>query len=319
MRSFVACCASLRDPDWHERYEMKAIAEAGSDDPGRSGADVRPAPVSVVVPCYRCAATIGDAIASIVDQTARPAEVLLVDDCSGDETLETLHRIAAAYQPGWIRVIAMPANGGPSRARNTGWQQAQQPYIAFLDADDTWAPRKLELQMAVLEADPTIALIAHPMVVRIRGSELPALRPPVLTEIVSRRRLLLHNPFPTASVVLRRDLPLRFDESFRRSEDFLLWAQIVLSGYRCARLNQVLAIWNRRADDATGLSDDFAAMRRTNHEARRKLLRQGLLSRPEFEFTRVVSVLRWARRDLVLRLQRQGPYRPGRAESISAR
>src|SRR5688572_15186507 len=123
---------------------MKAIAEAGLDDPSRSGPAAGPAPVSVVVPCYRCAATIGDAIASIVDQTARPAEVLLVEDCSGDDTLEALHRIAAAYEPGWIKVIAMPANGGPSRARNTGWQQAEQPYIAFLDADDTWAPRKLE-------------------------------------------------------------------------------------------------------------------------------------------------------------------------------
>lgn len=298
---------------------MKAIADAGLDDPSRIGPDVGPAPISVVVPCYRCAATIGDAIASIVDQTVRPAEVLLVEDCSDDDTLEALHRIAAAYEPGWIKVIAMPANGGPSRARNAGWQQAEQPYIAFLDADDTWAPRKLELQMVVLKAEPDIALIAHPMVVRRRGTALPALRPPVRTEIVGRRRMLLHNPFPTASVVLRRDLPLRFDESFRRSEDFLLWAQIVLSGYRCARINQVLAIWNRRADGANGLSDDFAAMRRTNHEARRKLLRQGLLSRPEYEFTRAVSVLRWARRDLVLRLQRQGPYRPSRPESISAR
>lgn len=298
---------------------MKAIAEAGLGDPSRSDPTPGLAPVSVIVPCYRCAATIGDAIASIDEQTMRPTEVLLVEDCSGDDTLETLHRIAAAHEPGWIKVIEMRENGGPSRARNTGWQQAEQPYIAFLDADDTWAPRKLELQMAVLEADPDIALVAHPMVVRLRGSALPALRPPVRTEIVGRRRLLLHNPFPTASVVLRRDLPLRFDESFRRSEDFLLWAQIVLSGYRCARINQVLAIWNRRADGATGLSDDFAAMRRTNHQARRKLLQQGLLSRAEYEFTRAVSVLRWARRDLVLRLQQQGPYRPRRAESISAR
>jgi glycosyltransferase involved in cell wall biosynthesis len=290
--------------------KMKAIAEASPDVPGRVGPAVRLAPVSVVVPCFRCAATIDDAIASIVGQTARPAEVLLVEDFSGDDTLATLHRIAAAHEPGWIKVIAMPDNGGPSRARNAGWQQAAHPYIAFLDADDTWAPCKLELQMEVLEADPAIALIAHPMVVRMRGTALPAVRPPVRTEIVGRRRVLLHNPFPTASVVVRRDLPLRFDESFRRSEDFLLWAQIVLSGYRCARINQVLAIWNRRADGASGLSDDFAAMRRTNNEARRKLLQQGLLSRPEYEFTRAVSVLRWARRDLVLRLQQQGPYRP---------
>ena len=292
----------------NEQRKNSTVAHAPAS--GHGGLATKPAAVSVVVPCFRCAATIDDAVASVAAQTLRPAEVLLVEDSSGDDTLENLHRIAAAYEPGWIKVIAMQANGGPSRARNTGWQQAEQPYIAFLDADDSWAPRKLELQMAALEADPAIALIAHPMVVRMRGTAFPALRPPVRAEIVGRRRVLLHNPFPTASVVLRRDLPLRFDESFRRSEDFLLWAQIVLSGYRCARINQVLAIWNRRADGASGLSDDFAAMRRTNNEARRKLLQQGLLSRPEYEFTRAVSVLRWARRDLVLRLQQQGPYRP---------
>ena len=279
-------------------------------EPGSGGAVATTAPVSVVIPCFRCASTIEEAIASILAQTLPPAEVLLVEDGSGDDTLESLHRIAASCEPGWIKVVALPANGGPSRARNAGWRLAEQPYIAFLDADDTWAPRKLELQMAALQADPAIALIAHPMIVRIRGTAFPALRPPVRAEIVGRRRLLLHNPFPTASVVLRRDLPLRFDESFRRSEDFLLWSQIVFSGYRCARINQVLAIWNRRADGASGLSDDLAAMRRSNHEARQKLMQQGLLSRPEYEFTRAVSVLRWTRRDLMLRLRQQGPYRP---------
>jgi glycosyltransferase involved in cell wall biosynthesis len=288
---------------------MRVPTAAHDHAPGHRG-PAKPAPVSVVVPCFRCAATIDDAVATIAAQSLRPAEVLLVDDGSGDDTLAHLHRVAAAHEPGWIKVIALPANGGPSRARNTGWQEAGQPYIAFLDADDSWAPRKLELQMAALDADPAIALIAHPMIVRKRGSAFPALRLPVRTQIVGRRRLLLHNPFPTASVVLRRDLPLRFDESFRRSEDFLLWSQIVFSGYRCARLDQVLAIWNRRADGATGLSDDLAAMRRSNHEARHKLMRQGFLSRPEYELTRVVSVLRWTRRDLMLRLRQQGPYRP---------
>lgn len=268
------------------------------------------APVSVVVPCYRCTETIGDAIASVVAQTLRPVEVLLVEDCSGDGTLDALHRIASGHEPGWIKVIESQANGGPSRARNAGWDRATQPYIAFLDADDSWGARKLELQMAALEADPAIALIAHRMVVRARGTPVPEPTLPASARVIGRSRLLFHNPFPTASVVLRRDLPFRFDESFRRSEDFLLWAQIVLSGYRCARIEQVLAIWNRRALGADGLSDDFAAMRRTNHEARSKLVRLGLMSRREFELTRIISAARWARRDLTLRLRRQGPYRP---------
>jgi glycosyltransferase involved in cell wall biosynthesis len=255
------------------------------------------APVSVVVPCWRCAATIDDAIASVAAQTLRPAEVLLVEDGSGDGTLAQLHRIAAEHPPGWIKVIAMPANGGPSRARNTGWDQATQPWIAFLDADDTWGPRKLELQMAALETDPRIDLIAHRMITRPRGTPIPALQPPLRTELVGRRRVLIRNPFPTASVVLRRTLPFRFDPQLSHSEDYLLWSQIAFSGHRCAKVNQVLAIWNARAPGATGLSDDFVAIHRGRRLLRRKLLQEGLISGPEYLFARMIGVLSRLRRE----------------------
>jgi glycosyltransferase involved in cell wall biosynthesis len=280
-----------------------------ADASGGARHAMKPAPVSVVIPCFRCAATIDDAVASIVAQTLRPAEVLLVEDGSGDDTLANLHRIAA-HEPGWIKVIALPDNGGPSRARNVGWEQATQPYIAFLDADDTWGPRKLELQMASLEADPTIALIAHQMIKRPRGTAVPELQSPLRTQIVGRLRILFHNPFPTPSVVLRRDLPLRFDKGVWYSEDYLLWSQIVLSGYRCAKINQVLAIVNERERGASGLSDDFVAIHSARRDLRRKLLRDGLISRPEYVFARAVGLLSRMRRQLVLRLRRRGAYRP---------
>jgi glycosyltransferase involved in cell wall biosynthesis len=259
--------------------------------PGRQEGLKARAPVSVVIPCFRCARTIDDAVASIAGQTLPPAEVLLVEDCSGDDTLQALHRVAAAYGEDWVKVIALPANGGPSLARNTGWEQAQQPYIAFLDADDTWAPRKLELQMAALEADPSIALIAHQMPVRERGTRAPEPRLPVDVQIVGRRTLLVRNPFPTPSVVLRRDLPFRFDEGFRRSEDYLLWSQIVYSGYRCAKIEQVLAICNRREAGAVGLSDDFAAVHRGRSLLRRKLMHEGLLTRREYVYASAVGAV----------------------------
>ena len=272
-------------------------------DPGAEAA-----PVSVVVPCYRCADTIAAAVASIAAQTLPPAEVVLVEDCSGDRTLEALRELAAAHAEGWIKVVALPGNGGPSCARNAGWQLASQEYIAFLDADDTWFPAKLELQMAALRADPAIALIAHRMVVRERDLAPPALRRPVRAAIIGRRRLLLNNPFPTASVVLRRDLPFRFDEHYRRVEDFLLWAQIAFSGYRCAKLNQTLAAWHKPNYGAGGLSEDLAAMHLAGREVRQELLRQGLVSLPEHYFARAVGILRKARRNLLMagRRHRQG-------------
>ncbi len=307
LTSRLRLCRAFRAPTPHRQ----TVNEKGLPAAARAVSGMHMAPVSVLIPCYRCAGTIGDAVASVAAQTLPPAEVLLVDDGSGDDTLATLHRLASTYEPGWIRVIALPANGGVSRARNAGWEQAAQPYIALLDADDSWGPRKLELQMAALQADASIALIGHLMVERVRGTPVPEPDSPVHVQIVTRRNLLLHNPYPAASVVFRRDLPFRFDEEFRRSEDFLLWSQIILSGYRCARINQVLAIWNLRRPGATGLSDDRSAMRRTRRDARRKLMRQGLLSRSEYGCARACDVLLALRRDLQLRLRRQAPWLPG--------
>lgn len=281
-----------------------AKAPAGKDAPAKY------APVSVVIPCFRAAATLDDAVASIAAQTLPPAEVLLVDDASGDDTLDAMRRIAAAHDEGWIRIIALPDNGGPSRARNVGWGKARQPYVAFLDADDCWGPHKLELQMAAIRADPDIALIAHQMLVRPRGTPLPTPQRPADARIVGRGTLLVRNPFPTASVVLRRDLPFRFDENFRHSEDYLLWSQIVLSGYRCARIEQVLAIWNRRENGAVGLSDDVAAVHRARRALRRKLLRQGLMSRGEYVVAAGVGMANWIRRTLLRRMRRRALHRP---------
>lgn len=264
------------------------------------------APVSVIVPCFRCAHTIDGTVASVAAQRLPPAEVLLVDDASGDGTLERLHVLAARYPAGWIKVFTLPRNSGPSAARNRGWKHASQPYIAFLDADDTWHSLKLKMQMDVLAVDPRIALLAHPMNVQSRSAPEPALRYPLTVSVVPRRLLLKRNPFPTASIVLRRDLPFRFDEQRRRAEDFLLWAQILFSGYPCVTINQVLASWHKPPFGAGGLSGDLAAMYAASVDARRTLHAQGLLSGWQLRMAHVVGLARYARRRLLTAWRHRG-------------
>ena len=257
------------------------------------------AAVSVVVPCFRCTHTIDQAVASVAAQIVRPAEVLLVDDGSGDGTLDRLWSVARAYPAGWIKVIAMPRNAGPSAARNRGWEQASQPWIAFLDADDSWHPQKLKLQMEALANDPHIDLIAHEMNVQSRSAPAPALRDPLKVRVFPRRLLMLRSPFPTASIMLRRDLPFRFDEARRRAEDFMLWAQILLSGYRCAKLNQVLASWHKPPFGAGGLSGDLAAMYEAAGDVRKTLHERGLLSGWQRWLGDALSLVRYARRRVI--------------------
>jgi glycosyltransferase involved in cell wall biosynthesis len=273
-----------------------------------AGGDV--APVSVVVPCYRCVDTIDSAVASVAAQLMLPYEVLLVDDGSGDGTLERLQTIARSYPPGWIKVLSTSHNAGPSAARNRGWAHASQDWIAFLDADDSWHPQKLKLQLAALAEDPQIALIAHEVNVQTRAAAAPALLPPLKTTVLPRHLLMLRSPIPTTSIVLRRDLPFRFDESRRRAEDFLLWAQILLSGYRCAKINQVLASLHKPAFGAGGLSADLPAMYEAAVDVRRTLHEQGLLSGWQMVAADAMGLARYARRRvLTFSRRRTGMFR----------
>jgi glycosyltransferase involved in cell wall biosynthesis len=100
--------------------------------------------VSVVIPTYNRAHTVGRAVESVLLQSHRPLEVIVVDDGSTDNTLEILESYGDR-----IKVLRQP-NGGPSAARNEGVAQAKGEIIAFLDSDDAWKPEKLERQVRLM-------------------------------------------------------------------------------------------------------------------------------------------------------------------------
>jgi glycosyltransferase involved in cell wall biosynthesis len=102
--------------------------------------------VSVVIPTYNRAQFVGEAIESVLGQTARPLEIIVVDDGSTDDTEAVCRKFGAQ-----IRYIRQ-ANGGVSAARNHGIRESRGDLIAFLDSDDRWAPEKLELQAGAIEA-----------------------------------------------------------------------------------------------------------------------------------------------------------------------
>lgn len=260
-------------------------------------------PISVVVPCFNCANTIERAVRSITAQTRLPAEVILVDDGSDDGTVNALVSLRDSCSPEWIKIIHLSRNRGPSVARNAGWDVAKHPFIAFLDADDSWHPRKLELQYAVLEGNASIMLISHRMNVSpMEKSAWPAICEANL-RIVPRHWMLFTNPFPTPSVVLRRDLPFRFDERHRRGEDYLLWANIVLSGRQAGKLDQVLGVLHKPAYGSGGLSRDLRAMDCAAAKVLRQLHEEGRFSFAEYVIASVVHRLKRVRRRVLLWLR----------------
>jgi glycosyltransferase involved in cell wall biosynthesis len=113
--------------------------------------------VSVVIPAYNAARTLDETLRSVRSQTYRALEILVVDDGSTDETVAVASRHAAVDVR--LTLIAQ-SNAGVAAARNEGWRRARGDFIAFVDADDLWAPRKIELQLDALEAGgPAVGLV----------------------------------------------------------------------------------------------------------------------------------------------------------------
>jgi glycosyltransferase involved in cell wall biosynthesis len=102
--------------------------------------------ITVIIPAYNRAATIGRALASVFRQSCTDYEILLVDDGSNDETAA----LARAFAHQALRIIQHDRNRGAAAARNSGLRAARGAYIALLDSDDEWAPSKLATQLAQL-------------------------------------------------------------------------------------------------------------------------------------------------------------------------
>ncbi len=111
-----------------------------------------PGLVSTIIPVYNRARLVQEAVASVLEQSYRPIEVIIVDDGSTDDTSAALEALALRH-PAEVRVLRQ-GNGGPGRARETGRQAARGEFIQYLDSDDLLLPIKFERQVAGLRADP---------------------------------------------------------------------------------------------------------------------------------------------------------------------
>lgn len=265
------------------------------------------APVSVVVPCYRCAATVARAVQSVAAQTQQPTELILVDDASGDATLQQLHALQAQYGA-WIKVVSLQANAGAASARNAGWKLATQPYIAFLDADDAWHPQKIEIQYGYMRQHPDVALSGH-LCRQSPEDAKGAISWPMTwmgdVQEVTWSQLLLRHQFVTPSVMLKRDITPRFLEGARHMEDHRLWLEIVGLPLRSVRLEVELAAVFKAAYGASGLSADMWRMERAELANYQYFHDQGKLSMVQLFLLQAYSLVKFLRRLVIVRLLRR--------------
>jgi glycosyltransferase involved in cell wall biosynthesis len=262
------------------------------------------APVSVIIPCYNCVATIDRAVDSVARQSWRPAELILVDDGNAEDTLNALRMQERRLGSAFVHIISLPQNQGAAAARNAGWDAATQPYVAFLDADDAWHPRKLELQLRFMLEHPDVQICGHRVHCAENGIPMQDFSDGVRAKDLTKWNLLLGNPMSTPSVILRRALSLRFDPRKRHSEDYGLWLEAVSNGIRIALLDTRLAYIYKAPFGALGLSGALWKMEQGELGNYHALRKRGRITRATWLIVSVYSLGKHARRSLIVWLRR---------------
>ena len=200
--------------------------------------------VSVIIPAYQAGATIDRALLSVRAQTVLPAEMIVVDDGSWDDTRSKVAALEQELLPIRMTVANQP-NQGAGAARNRGIALAKGAYVAFLDADDEWLPNKLETSLAKISAGPFV-FVAHNGWICEDGRD-------ALNDCAKRFRdgtgsfssLYRKGYIDTCTVLARRDDILRvggFDEDLPNAQDFDLWLALsALPGAQFLVFDEVLS------------------------------------------------------------------------------
>jgi glycosyltransferase involved in cell wall biosynthesis len=180
---------------------------------------------SVIMPTYNYGRFIADALASVLAQSMRDLEVIVVDDGSTDHTVDVVRPFLRDPR---VRYQAI-AHGGAPVAKNTGIRLSRAPLMAFLDADDVWLPRKLERQLPLFEADPELGVAySRRHLMNEDGVEVvyqqPALHRGLVLEPLFRTNFVCQSTAVVRRAVL--DEVGLFDERCPVVQDYDLWLRV---------------------------------------------------------------------------------------------
>jgi hypothetical protein len=190
---------------------------------------------SVVIRVYQAAATVGDAVASALAQTRPAHEVIVVDDGSTDD-------LAGALAPFRDRItLIRKANGGPASALNAGLASATGEFLAVLDADDVYRPRRLEALGDLAAARPDLDLVNTETELILNSRPVGRFHAATPFVASGQRTAILQSCFVGCSPAVRISR-LRavggFDETMRIGEDWDCWIRLILNGARAGFVDE---------------------------------------------------------------------------------
>ena len=202
--------------------------------------------VSIIMPSYNTAKYISETIESVLAQTYPNWELLIVDDCSTDDTDAVVRHYLADER---IHYIKNDTNSGAAVSRNRALREAKGKWIAFLDSDDLWFPEKLQKQIAFMEEND-YAFSYTDYRIKLNGKWLPYIY--TGPDVVTKRKMYDYCYFSTITVMYDREkIGLIQIESLRKNNDYAMWL-LAIEKSNCYRLPECLSFYIKHEDSISG-------------------------------------------------------------------
>lgn len=214
--------------------------------------------VSVIMPAYNSEQFIEKSIRSALMQTCSNLEIIVIDDCSKDGTVQIVQKLA--QEDDRVRLIQNETNLGAANSRNKGMDCSRGAYVALLDSDDIWYPEKLEKQIKLAEETGAGLLYSSYAMVDEQGKK--KCRDFVVNEQITLESMLRKNEIGCSTVLLRGDViqQRRFSNAYYH-EDYVLWLQLLKEGVKAAGIREVLVDYTLR-DNSRAANKVNAAKKR---------------------------------------------------------
>ena len=214
--------------------------------------------VSVIMPTYNAEAFLEIAIRSVIDQTVTEWELIVIDDCSTDNSFAVIEKMASTDSR--IIVLRNEKNVGVARTRNKGIDLARGRYIAFLDSDDIWNPEKLQHQLnRIKETNADICYCAYSIV---DSSGIKTKADYLVPPIVTYHDILKENCIQCSAMLIPANIvkKIKFNTEFYH-EDYVLGLDILRNGGIAAGCAEILLNW-RYLENSRSFDKRKSAMNR---------------------------------------------------------
>jgi len=224
--------------------------------------------VSIIMPAYNSEKTIEESINSVIAQTCKNWELIVVNDCSTDNTKEIIKKLKSNEIR--IRLFTSVRNNGVAKARNFALKKANGKYIAFLDSDDLWLPKKLEKQVSFMVRNN--ALISFTGTAYINNEGIPSSYIQKTPKHFYYHDLLKRNIMTCSSMVVQKNVMTLFPKGFLH-EDYVVWLRILKKYGQAYGLDKPFTVYrlSKESKSANRFSSAFMIFNAYKHVGFNKL------------------------------------------------